>query len=263
MVKKIILGIVALYLVSAGTVAVLLSRFDSAAVAVRRKVAELGEKHAPLPTQQMKPLAEACAGKLTAGGPRSIAAYVAKIAPTQMPALQKDYWHVDQTVIGVHEVFRLELDDQHLKEIPDARGPRIEYVLDPTMWSHHLKWSRAGSPELSELKYLVVARYESLTMPVVSGSTFEAGKGSYGARVLAFPSGEVLCEGKAELGMTSTVSAGGRGATNEEAQFDAASKAADLVPFVFTQAVIASPLHELCSTGGTQLCELTAYWVKR
>lgn len=257
---KLFLGAIALYLVAMAVVTGLRMKWDTASVALRRKVAELGEQHAPLPSEGMQPLEKACSGKLTPGGPRSIAVYVAKLAPYLMPSLQEDYWHVDQTVLGVHEVFRLDLSDDYLKEIPEPSLPRFQEVVDPTSWSNRLHWSRAGNPELNELKYLVVARYDSLSMPVVADTTFEAGKGTFGARVLAFPSGEVLCEGRGEVSMKGHISGSGRGNSKELAQLEASESVRHLVPFVFTKAVVASPLHRLCDTGGKALCALTAEW---
>lgn len=257
---KLFLGAVALYVVCAAGFAFLHVRYETATRKIRRQVKELGEQHAPLPTEGMKPLKEACAGKLTPGDAHSIAAYVAKLAPSKMPTLEKDYYRVDESVVGVDTFWDFDVTDSSLKEISDPSLPRPSDILDPTVWKMHLGRAQVGNPELNELKYLIAARYESLETPSVSMGSFSGGTGSYGARVLAFPSGEVLCEGRSEVGMPSRVSAGGRGATREEAETDAASRAADLVPFVFTKAVVISPLNELCAVGGTKLCEKTSYW---
>lgn len=259
---KLFLGAAGLYVAAMAVMTALLFKYKTDSVAVVRRVKELGEQHAPLPTDAMKPLAEACAGKLTAGGPRNIAAYVAKL-PGMKPSLSKDYYYVDEAVIGVYEVFRLGLTEQHLDEISDAQLPRFQDVADFTGWSRHLRWARAGSPELNQLQYLVVARYESLTMPVVEETTFEAGTGRFGARVLAFPSGDVLCEGSGDASMKGTVNSSGRGATKETAQLEAAASARDLVPFVFTKGVMTTPLHRVCDAGGKALCDLTQEWVGR
>jgi hypothetical protein len=257
---KIFLGIVALYALCAAGFAFLHRSYEAATTELRKQVRELGEKHAPLPTEDMKPLKEACEGKLTVGDAHSIAAYVAKLAPSKMPVLEKDYYAVDESVIGVESVWRFDVSDRHLHEIAEPSFPRFSDIVDPTIWKNHLRSAKAGSPELNELKYLIVARYDSLTPPVVSGSTYSGAEGTYGARVLAFPSGEVLCEGSSEMGMPSRVSAGGRGKTKELAEADAASRAVELVPFVFTKAVVISPLNELCKVGGNELCEKTSYW---
>ncbi|MDP2274841.1 MAG: hypothetical protein Q8N23_16910 [Archangium sp.] len=259
---KLFLGAAGLYVVAMAVVAGLIFNFNTASVSVLRRVKELGEKNAPLPTAEMKTLTEACAGKVTPGGPRSIAAYVAKL-PGMKPSLEKDYYFIDEAVIGVHEVFRLDLSERHLDEISDAQLPRFQDVADFTGWSRHLGWARSGNPELRELQYLVVARYESLTMPVVADTTFEAGTGRFGARVLAFPSGDVVCEGRSEVSMQGNVNSSGRGATKELAQLEAAASARSLVPFVFTKAVVTTPLHRVCEAGGEKLCDLTHEWVGR
>jgi hypothetical protein len=257
---KLFLGAVALYALGAVGFAILSRSYDAATVELRRKVRELGEKHAPLPAENMKPLKEACAGKLTPGDEHTIAAYVAKLEPSKMPTLEKDYYRVDESVVGVTSIWNLDVTERYLHDISDAEFPRPSDILDLTVWKNHLNWSRVGTPELNDLKYLVVARYDSITAPVVTGTSFSGAEGTYGARVLAFPSGEVLCEGYAEMGMPSRVSAGGRGATKELAEAEAASHAAELVPFVFTKAVLICPLNELCAVGGTKLCEKTSYW---
>ena len=259
---KLFLGALGLYVIAMAVVTGLIFNFKTASVGVLRRVKELGEKNAPLPTAEMKPLAEACAGKLTPGGPRNIAAYIAKL-PGMKPSLEREYYYIDEAVIGVHEVFRLELSEWHLNEIPDAPLPHFVDVVDFTGWSRHLGWARAGDPELRELEYLVVARYESLTMPVVEDTTFQSGTGRFGARVLAFPSGGVLCEGRGEASMKGNVNSSGRGATKELAQLAAASSARGLVPFVFTKGVVTTPLHRVCEAGGKALCDLTHQWVGR
>lgn len=259
---KLFFGAVGLYVAGMAVVTGLIFRFNSTSVGVLRRVKELGEQHAPLPTDEMKPLAEACAGKLTPGGPRSVAAYIAKL-PGMKPSLSKDYYFIDEAVIGVDEVFRLQLNERHLDEISDAQLPRFQDVADFTGWSRHLGWARAGRPELNQLQHLVVARYESLTMPVVEDTTYEAGRGRFGARVLAFPSGDVLCEGRGEASMPGNVNSSGRGASKELAQLNAASSARELVPFVFTKGVITTPLHRVCAAGGKALCDVTQEWVGR
>jgi hypothetical protein len=59
--------------------------------------------------------------------------------------------------------------------------------------------------------------------------------------------------------MPSEVQAGGSGDSAAEAKADAEERAADLVPFVFTQGVVASPLHMVCNVGGSALCDETGH----
>jgi hypothetical protein len=257
---KLFVGVVALYALGAASFALMHRHSEAKVKELHRKVKALGEQHAPLPTPEMKPLQEACQGKLSPGKPHRIAAYVAKLAPSKMPRLQHDYDRVDESVVGVQSLWSFDVSDASLQEIPDAELPRLSDILDVTVWSSHLESARRGNPELNDISYLIAARYESLTAPEVSGGTFSGAEGAYGARVLAFPSGEVLCEGRAEMGMPSRVSAGGRGATQELAAMDAAARAEELVPFVFTKAALISPLHQLCAVGGTELCDKTGYW---
>lgn len=260
--KKLVLGLLALFVIGVAVVTVVLFLFETSSNERLRRVVELGEEHAPLPSAAQKPLKEACAGKLTPGGPRTIASYVAKMEAGKLPSLEKDYWHVDRTVLGVHDIVQLDLTDRFLEPVSDASlGQALQTALDPTSWANRVRWAYRGQPELRETKYLVVARYESLTLPSVDGDTFEPGTGEYGARVLSFPSGEVLCEGRGQVGMMNRVTSTGRGTTDVAAKLEASENARKLVPFVFTRAVTASPLNALCAAGGEALCTLTAYWV--
>lgn len=260
--KKLLLGLLALYLCGVAVVTIVLFLFETASSTRLRRVVELGEQHAPLPGAAQPPLKEACAGKLTPGGPRTIASYVAKMDPAKRPSLEKEYWHVDQTVLGVHDIIQLELTDHFLEPVSDpSLGQALQIALDPTSWSNRVRWAYLGHPELRETKYLVVARYASLTLPSVDGNTFEPGAGDFGARVLAFPSGEVLCEGRGRVEMMDRVTGSGRGSSDAAAKQEASESARKMVPFVFTKAVTASPLNALCATGGDALCGLTAYWI--
>lgn len=210
---KSIVGALVLFLVGRAVAGGLFFHFETEAAGLQRRAQELGEKHAPLPTAGMKPLKDACAGKLTGGDATAIVGYVAKMEPSKLPRLEKDYWHVDQTLLGTQEVFRRNLTTRYMKE---ARHPSFEFAIkqtaNPVDWSRRLKWAYAGDPEMRGTKYLVVARY---------------------------------------------VAASGRSRTKGGAEIEAASNVRNLVPFVFTQSAVTTPLHDVCEAGGKGLCELT------
>src|SRR6185312_1297108 len=90
--KKWGLGVFALWLLSFVAVSLLHWSRTNAMNARYRTAVELGEKLAPLPSDSLKPLREACAGKLEPGETNSIVAYVAKME--SLPYLAEDYWHV-------------------------------------------------------------------------------------------------------------------------------------------------------------------------
>lgn len=243
-------------------VAGLLWVFESAAVERTRALAALGEKVAPLPSDALKPLAEACAGKLPQGGPRSIAGYLAKVDPAGLPALPKSYWTLDQSVVGLAEGARLSMHDEYL---PDLRASsftsQLKDALDPTNWGMRLSSAKAGRPELAEVKVLVAARYASFELPTkVDDGQFRWGKGAYGARVVEVPSGKVLCEGRGEVHRKLKVTASGRGTTQADAQADAAGRIDDNLVFSFILSVKGSPLSDVCEAGGKTFCELAAEW---
>lgn len=257
--KKVIAGIVALYVVGTFAMFGLILSATRAAEEKQRRAIELGELHARTPTSEDQELAEACKGKLTAGSEKSIALYVAKMK-WGAPSFSKDSYHVDQTLVGTRDIFRVDIEDAYFKDgsvEPRLGGLIFKENLNPVDWANHYKWAKAGTPDMNDVKYLVVARYESLTAPSVDSDGYSPGSGAYGAKVLTFPTGEVVCEGRGHVRMKERVSASGRD------KDDAKLNAGNLVEFVFTKSVVISPLQELCDAGGPKLCELTKEWVGR
>ena len=255
-VKKWALAVVALWLLGFIGVALAHWSFTNAMNARYRTAVELGEKLAPLPSESLPPLREACAGKLEPGAPNSIAAYVAKMET--LPALEESYWHVDRTLLGVSDVMFLSLSDRFVERltIDDASLTRsFTDNANPVDWARHLGYASKGSPQFGDVRYLVVARYGPLTMPMLTDTGYLPGHGDFGAKVLRFPSGEVVCEGRARVRMKNSVAASGR--EKSEAEWNARK----LVPFVFTESVTRTPLAEVCAAGGPELCRLTSEWV--
>ncbi|MBK7864418.1 MAG: hypothetical protein IPJ65_38610 [Archangiaceae bacterium] len=257
---KKLLVLVATYLAVWGGIAYLFHTFTNAAAERGRHAIALGEEHgAQLKAPDaLPPLEEACKAKLTPGDTGTLAAYVAK---TTVKPADDHSW--DGVVVGVAHVLR----DDLVREGPARFGGTdlqhaLLYNANPVDWSRHLTQARLGSPNLGAARYLLVAKYFSLTPPVNEGTDgYTHGRGAFSARVLAFPGGEVLCEGRGDTHMKETVSASGRAATKEEAQAQARENAAKLVPFVFSLSVTTGPLHTLCFVGGAPLCRLTEQWV--
>lgn len=249
------LGALALWLSSFVAVSLLHWSRTNAMNARYRAAVELGEKLAPLPSDSLKPLREACAGKLEPGETNSIVAYVAKME--SLPYLAQDYWHVDRTLLGVSDTGSLHLADRFVDTPIDDEPLSRSFTsnANPVDWARHLEWAAHGTPQFGDARYLIVARYGPLTMPTVMDTTYLAGTGDFGARVLKFPSGEVVCEGRSSVRMKNSVAASGRG------EAAAQSNARDLVPFVFTESVTRTPLAEVCEAGGAELCRLTSEWV--
>jgi hypothetical protein len=258
--RKLIAAAVGLYVVALGAVSFLWLTWTNAAAGRGQRAVALGEEHAPQLSEPstLPDLREACHGKLTTGGTRTIAAYIAK--STVKPTDDNAY---DEVVVGIHRVF----DEDLVREGPARFKPTdwpsaLRENANPVDWLDHLRWSRAGSPELEPTKYLVVAKYFTLLPPQNEGlDAYTRGGGTYAARVLTFPEGHPLCEGRGDVRMKDTVNASGRGASKDEARAEAQSNAARLVPFVFSLSVTTSPLHALCDAGGPALCKLTGEWV--
>lgn len=258
MAKKVIAALVGLYLVGTFAMFGLILSATRSAEEKQRRAIELGELHARIPTAEDRALAEACKGKLTAGSEKSIALYVAKMK--WAPTFSESHYHVDQTLVGTRDIFRVDIEDTHFKDgtvEAQLAGRIFKDNLNPVDWAHHYKWAKAGSPDMNDVKYLIVARYESLSTPTVGDDGYSQGSGEYGAKVLTFPTGELICEGKGHVRMKERVAASGH--DKDEAK----RNAGNLVEFVFTKSVVISPMQELCEAGGTKLCELTKEWVGR
>lgn len=258
---KKLLAAAGAYLLAWATVAFLHYDWTNAAAERGRHAIALGEQHAKQleAPGKLPRLDEACREKLEPGGTRSIAAYLAK--SETRPPQDDNAW--EQVVVGFQHVLR----DDIVRETP-ARFATVDLLealtrnANPVDWANHLTQAKAGSPELGATRYLVVAKYFTLVPPVNEGTDgYTRGGGEFSARVLGFPDGEVLCEGRGEVRMKETVNASGRGKTKEAAQAEALANAARLVPFVFSLAVTTSPLHALCDVGGEALCKLTGQWV--
>ncbi len=256
--KKLLGGLVALYVAGLFVVFGVCLHGERAADDKQRRAIELGEANAKVPTGREPLLADACKGKLTPGSAKTVALYVAKMK--WPPALKDEYAHVDRTLVATNDVFRVQLSDRFYENLtvsPRPWGQVFEEQLNPVDWARHVTWALAGDPELNAVRYLVVARYESLTLPSVSDDGYTKGAGEYGAMVLTYPAGDVLCEGRGHVRMTERVSASGRD------QREANLNAQHLVEFVFTKSATVSPLQEVCDAGGEALCELTRQWVGR
>jgi hypothetical protein len=253
---KKLAAVVGLYIVAWLVASFLWLSFTKSSNALGRRAIELGEQHgAELKgVDGLRDLREACTGKLQPGTDRTIAAYIAK---TSVKPKDDNQW--DEVLLGITHVW----DDSLVRQRPSVfTDPPFTQALkrnaNPLDWNRHLTWAKAGHVELEPTRYLIVAKYLTLRPPENQGTDgYTRGAGDYAARVLSFPAGEVLCEGRGEVHMTDTVSASGRAATQEEAHAQAVSNAARLVPFVFSESVTTSPLHALCNVGSDALCKLT------
>mgnify|MGYP001166945831 CR=1 FL=1 len=253
--KKLIIAC-ALYAVAWGVVAFLWFDWTNASAERGRHAIALGEQHASqLPAPDVLPLlTEACAGKLEATSPQGIAAYLGK---TAVKPGDENAW--DEVLVGAGIDVVRERREQFVPVEPRAA---VTATLNPAEWPRRLERAKAGSPDLSTARYLVVAKYFTLQPPVNEGTDgYTRGSGTFSARVIGLRDGEVLCEGRGEVRMKETVNAAGRGDTKEAAEAAALENAAKLVPYVFSLSVTTSPLHAVCATGGDALCAVTSRWV--
>ena len=255
-------GLASAYLAGVLVVAVVLHRHELAAAALRARAVELGEQHAPLPDHAAIALGEACAGKLERGEAGTIAAFVARMEPAGLPQLADDGNFVDRVLVGLERRDSLDLDLRRMDE--SERPPRplrtLEDALDLSSWSRYLHRDPQDRPVLAATRYLVAARYAWLELPQSNGEGYSLGAGDWGARVVSFPEGEVLCEGRGSVRIRDTFNTS-YGTANADSAADSPYGAASMAEFLFTRAVAIAPLHAVCRAGGPQLCAETASWV--
>lgn len=250
------------YLLAWAAVGFLWFDWTNASAERGRHAVALGEQQAALlPKPDGLPeLAMACDGKLEAGEPQGIAAYIAK-----GPAVPADENAYDEVLVGIDGTRLNDVVRERVGHfVPVELSQAVRRTANPLEWSRLLPLAKSGAPELTATRYLVVAKYFTLTPPVNEGTDgYTRGAGTFSARVIRLRDGELLCEGRGEVHMKETIDAAGRGATKEAAQEAALENAAKMVPFVFSLSVTTSPLHALCGVGGEGLCRLTGRWVGR
>lgn len=266
--KVAALGIAALglYLVGLGVVGGLLFWLRRAEHEQVRRLVRLGEQQAPLagPAAPTARLWKACTGKVPEGTPAQFAGYNAYVEPRVLPAMPEPEgapWVLDESLVWQeYDILGQTTLSFTRAEVARLSVPSLLSVLrrelDPTGWPDHVRWGLERRALRQSVKVLVAARYVEMTPPKVDGDRFSAPTGTFLARVVDVESSTVLCEGRGELAMTSSVEAHGSGETKAEAASDAAERLPSLVQFVFTLAVAEAPVHEVCAQG--HFCEATA-----
>ena len=247
--KKVILGVVALYVVGLVAFTLLTSSARKANAERSRAVLALGAKHVERPKGDEPLLKDACKGKLEPGGPTNIIGYT-----TSRGYADDDHDRIGEMLVGTSNVFSLTTASRHLEDkwLDRSMGEEFKDALNPVDWGRHLTNAKHGSPDVSGAKYLVVATYGSLTLPLANGNTFSPGSGEYLAQVLTFPEGTVVCEGRGEAFSSTTVRGSGK------TQLDADLAAAKMVGFSFALRAQLAPLRDVCDAGGAELCKVTS-----
>lgn len=258
-----------LYLLGLGVVGGLHFWLDRDENAHYRRLARLGEQHAPPPgpTAPTAQLWRACADAVPDGSPANFAGYNARVDPKDLPAMPEPDgapWVLDESVVALeHDILgrltpsfdRVDVSRRFVPSLLEA----LRREIDPTSWPDHVRWGLERRSLRHDVKYLVAARYVRMTPPRVDGATFTAPTGEFLARVVDVERGAVLCEGRGALAMVASVETHGSGETKAEAQEDAQERLPSLIQFVFTFAVAQAPVHELCAQG--HFCEATARYL--
>ncbi len=258
--KKVLLGVLVLALAYAGAATFVASRFVAASRALQVQNAEisaLGEKVA----EQVRnidasgpSLQQACAGKLVEGAPRSLVAYALESTEAEgSPRIAKVIYALTEGDGGY-------LDQFGMPATAPAYGwdVGLAHALSPDDWPRELERASGKQALYAQLRYVVVSHFSELTPATVrfdaegKNGAYDAGHARYRARVIAFPSGETVCEGSGD-GIFEQKEVVGHGTNKDDARTSMLNKLSG----AWMQATIASPLHVLCAVGGKALCSAT------
>lgn len=258
--KRILIGLLAvgaLYAVACVVVGLLLHRSNVARREQEAQLVAMANKLAPA-IEEMPlfgdSLKQACAGKLQAGGERSIALYSLPIEQGLRPSL--DGKRVDGVLASwVGTYVGIDPAD------PFGPAPELSRSLSRALefyeWPHHLEERTAFDQETSSLRYLVVAKFSDLSAPSLPFSdtgTFDPGSAKYHAKVVSFPEGAVICEGTGEARMVEKVIGHGQGEDRFDAHANARSELELKLRDKWIDATVGSVLEDVCEAGGKHLC---------
>ncbi|MBL8956346.1 MAG: hypothetical protein JNK82_36570 [Myxococcaceae bacterium] len=255
---KILAGIVLVALLGwlGGTYYV--ASHGKAAHEARRKqhidIAAAGEKAATeLRALYFPSLKEACADKLPKGPPESVVGYTLKLGDGERTGLDGYKKRLDGVAVRMNDRGEYLGED----ELPEPERPlNLTYSMSPDDWSRYLGDDERSQQRTAAVKVVVLTVYRNLRAPSISlmGDTFSAGDGEYASRVVAWPSGEKLCEGTGKVRMT-LPKVTGHGGSAGDAAADSRRKLSD----DWVEATLASPLDDVCEAGGRALCTVTGY----
>lgn len=255
---KIVGGLVALLLLSwlGGTsfVALQLKAAGDERQAQNAQIVAMGEKAAAeLRAIEGPPLTEACAGKLPTATPDGFVTYSLKLPALERPTMSGSMKRVDGIVTRMNDRHEY-LEHTGFDPPPADDGLPFQYSMSPDDWTRLLRDAEQTRQQTAAVKVVLLDAFSELRGPTLTlmRDTFSAGGGTYRARVVAFPSGQVLCEGTGAVHMKVT-KVTGHGGSAGDAQADSERELSD----DWVRAAISSPLDDVCKAGGDALCSAT------
>lgn len=218
------------------------------------QIAAMGEKAAGELRALVGPsLAEACAGKVPTGKPESFVTYSLKLPELERPALSGSMKRVDAIITRMNSRNEY-LQGTGLDPPRPPGGLPLAYSMSPDDWARLLRDADEEKRQTEAVRVVLFTVFSSLRAPSVNFARdgFSPGSGDYRTRVVAFPSGQVLCEGTgaAHLKLTKVT---GHGGSSGDAQADSERELSDY----WVRATVSSPLDDVCTAGGTALCDAT------
>jgi hypothetical protein len=246
-----------------GALALLLGLYLAIAFVVARKhvagrerwrgqllqVKALGDAAKPslLAAADLAPLDEACRAALPAKGHRAVIGYV--VPPELPPGADRFGGEVVayQPISG-----SLSTDFMHNAEDPVDFGFAFSDALDVFTWDNE----EAGV-DLEGSSYLAITVVTGLRFPRLAedDKTYTPGAGEVKTRVVSWPDGKTLCEGRTAPHTPEKLEARGYGKTKAGAEASAALSLMRSLDWSFRQSIVFGPLVAICTAGDERYCE--------
>ncbi|MEW5739797.1 MAG: hypothetical protein AB1938_12775 [Myxococcota bacterium] len=258
----VLLGLAAAWGGGTAYVAARVMRTDEERARQNAAVVELGEKQAAEVRgidSAGASLKDACAGKLPPGPARSLIEYVVRLPADERPG-STDAPRLDGLLCEVTDNGSDYLEHEPMDPPQPLLGwgAQLARAASPDDWARRLDEAAEFAGRTAQLRFVAITAFSELT-PARSrvdllgqGGVFDPGHSRYRTRVVAFPSGQTVCEGSGE-GRLQQKEVIGHGGSAEDARSQLERKLGQ----AWVAATVASPLDDLCEAGGKSLCFAT------
>lgn len=253
----LVLGALAIFYVLAWVgVSLVVLKAEEERAAQDRAVVALGQKLKPEVEGYFgsELLKEACKGKLTPGGRRSLALYTLPLGEV-LPSLEG--LRVDGKLAAWSGTY-VTVEPTDPPPSPPSFSTILARLSSPDEWGWRLEKKDELRKETQELRYVAVALFSNLTaasLPFLGKEgTFDPGSADYKVKVVTFPDGKPVCEGTGEGRMVQKVIGHGKARDSFDAERAARSDLERKLGGKWMQATIGSPLEDLCDVGGEPFC---------
>lgn len=204
-------------------------------------------KPALLAATGLAPLDEACREALAPKGYRAVIGYL--VPPELPPGADRLGGEVTayEPISGV-----VGTDYMHHAESPEPFGLAFSDALDVFTWDNEV-----SGVDLEGSSYLAITVATGLRFPRLADDdkTYAPGAGELRTRVVSWPDGKPLCEGRTAPNTPQTLEAHGSGKTQGAAHANAALTLMGNLSWAFRQSIVFGPLAAICAAGDARYCE--------